>query len=109
MVVESPGHLCHLHTLPWVAPRDSPVDNQVSTLLRMVLLNACSIANKSFVLNDVVLSKKLDFLFLTETWQRNMELGPLIELCPKDYAFNSSPRLSGCFICCLVSTGSLLI
>lgn len=83
----------------------------------MALLNVRSIANKSLVLNDLVLSKKLDFLFLTETWQRDMKLGPLIELCPKDYTFISLPRISGRgrgltavsrihFVCRFVSIGS---
>lgn len=82
----------------------------------MALLNARSIANKSFMVNDLVLSKKLEFLFLNKPWQRDMELDPLIKLCPKDCTFISLPRLSGNggglaaafrsrFVCHLVSTG----
>lgn len=37
------------------------------------------------MLNYLILSKSLDFLFLTEIGQRNIELGPLVELCPKEY------------------------
>ncbi len=33
-------------------------------------MNALSIANKTFVLNDFIQSKKLDSLFVTEIWQR---------------------------------------
>ena len=73
----------HLHTLP----RVSPGDMRDVTILKVALLNARSIANKSFVLHDLILSKNLDFLFLTETWQRNMDHSPLIELCPKGYTF----------------------
>lgn len=64
--------------------------------LRMALVNARSITNKTFVLKDIVKTKELDFLFMNETWQRNMENASLKEICPKDYTFISLPRLSGC-------------
>ena len=60
---------CHLHTLPQV----STGDMWDVTPLKMALLNARSIANQSFVLHDLILSKNLDFLFLTETWQKNVD------------------------------------
>lgn len=41
--------------------------------LQMALVNGRSITNKSFVFNDIIQSKMLDFFFVTETWQRNME------------------------------------
>ncbi len=63
--------------------------------LRMALVNARSITNKTFVLNDIVKTKELNFLFMTETWQRNLENNPLKEICPKDYTFISLPRHSG--------------
>lgn len=55
-------------------------------------------------------------MFLTETWQRSMEHGPLIELCPLDCCFICTPRTSGrggglavvyrnCFLSLTVSTG----
>lgn len=103
---ESPRHLC---ALPQGANRDSHVDSRDATPLCMALLNACSVANKLFLLNDFIMCKTFDFLFLTETLQRNMDLSPLIELCLKEYTFISSPRLSGHgggLACRLVSTGS---
>lgn len=62
---------------------------------RMALLNACSIANKTFVLKDLFIRKNMDFLFLTETWQRIMEFSSINELCPADCSSISAPRLSG--------------
>lgn len=94
-------------------PRDSLVEIRDPTPLRMALLSALY---KSFVLKDLIMSRKLDFLFLTETWQRNIEDVPLTELCLMCYIFISSPRISGRsggraivfrshFVCHLVSTG----
>ncbi len=42
-------------------PCGSPSEIQDSTSLRMLLLNTCSIANKTFVLSNIIQSKKLDF------------------------------------------------
>lgn len=51
---------------PRERPGYSPVESWDFTPLRIALLSARSIANKSFVLKDLIMSKKLDFLFLTE-------------------------------------------
>lgn len=51
---------------------------------RIALLNARSIANKAFFLSELFSKKHLDFLFLTETWQREMEYTHLNELRPPD-------------------------
>ncbi len=82
---------CQLFTL------SHKISSEVFALpFRMALLNARSITNTTFVLNDIVKTKVLDFLFMTETWQRNLEkMLPLKEICPKDYTFISLPRLSG--------------
>uniref|UniRef100_A0A8C6KI16 Reverse transcriptase domain-containing protein n=1 Tax=Nothobranchius furzeri TaxID=105023 RepID=A0A8C6KI16_NOTFU len=66
-----------------------------STSLSMALLNTRSVNNKSFLLNDLILSKNLDFLFLTEVWQQTSDYSGLIELCPSGYSFLSQPRGSG--------------
>ncbi|KAJ8381491.1 hypothetical protein SKAU_G00022690 [Synaphobranchus kaupii] len=59
------------------------------------LLNARSIANKLFVLNELFVSKNLDFLQITETWQRADDFTSLIELCPRDCSFSYAPRSTG--------------
>jgi len=83
----------------------------------MALLNARSIRNKSFTLNELFTYKNLDFMLLTETWQQSMEFSHLIELCPVDCSFISTPLLLGCggglavvyrnqFICHLMSSNT---
>lgn len=75
-------------------PRQSAVDDvSLSPPLRIALLNARSIANKSFVLNDFFSSNSLDFMFLTESWQRENEFIHLNELCPVGCRFIGTPRL----------------
>ncbi|XP_049891926.1 uncharacterized protein LOC126384729 isoform X1 [Epinephelus moara] len=63
--------------------------------LHLALFNARSIANKTFLLNDFFVSRKLDFMFLTETWLHVGESTPLSELLPPGCLFLSSPRLTG--------------
>lgn len=60
-----------------------------SSPLRIELLNAHAIVNKSFILDDLYTSKTLDFLILIETWQRTMDYGLLIELRPPDCPFSA--------------------
>ncbi|KAL3984502.1 hypothetical protein ACER0C_016127 [Sarotherodon galilaeus] len=59
----------------------------------IALLNARSIANKSFVLNDFFSSNSLDFIFLTESWQRENEFIHLNELFPVGCRFIGTPHL----------------
>lgn len=50
---------------------------------------------KSFILNNFFVSSGSDSLFMTETWLRYNEVSSLIELCPPDCDFLSSPRTTG--------------
>uniref|UniRef100_A0A8C6K7Y3 Reverse transcriptase domain-containing protein n=1 Tax=Nothobranchius furzeri TaxID=105023 RepID=A0A8C6K7Y3_NOTFU len=84
----NPANLCLL------SPAVSVVSDS-STSLSMILLNSCSVNNKTFLLNDLILSKSLDFLFLIEVWQQTSDHSALIELCPSGYSFLSQPRGSG--------------
>ena len=81
----------HLRSLPRapLSASGTPVP------LRMGLINARSIANKSLFLSDLFTSKGMDFMLLTETWQRELEYYHLNELCPVDCSFISTPRLTG--------------
>lgn len=65
--------------------------NDASTPLSMAHFNAQSMTNKSFLLNNFIFSKKLDVLFLTKTWQRNLDYSSLSELCLDGYSFISQP------------------
>ncbi len=58
----------------------------------MALVNARSVSNKTFILNDFFTSRGLDFLFLTETWTGADESSIFGELCPLNFSFISTPR-----------------
>ena len=68
-------------------------DGGPSPTLRSALFNARSISNKSFILNEFFIREKLDFMFVTETWQRENEFIHLNELCPTGCSVIGSPRL----------------
>lgn len=55
--------------------------------LKMALINARSISNKTFILNDFISSRKLDFMFVTETWLNDGDLDYLSETSPSDFNF----------------------
>lgn len=76
-------------------PRASTIGRAGSDNISVGLLNARSIANKSFALNDLFTSKDLDFLFITETWQKTEEFAALNELCPPDCSYSCVPRTTG--------------
>lgn len=63
--------------------------------VKIALINARSVANKTFILNDIIASHELDILFVTETWLRTGDLSPFTELCPPQWGFLNSPRISG--------------
>lgn len=63
--------------------------------VKLALLNARSVLNKTHVLRDFFGTHKLDVMLLTETWLRAGEVAPLLELCPTDASFFSAPRLCG--------------
>ncbi len=66
-----------------------------SLSLRMSLLNARSIANKSFIFTIFSTSEGLDLMFQTETWQKSLDFTSLIELCPPHCNFICTLRSSG--------------
>ena len=64
---------------PWTAnATDLPVPARIS------LVNARSLANKTFVLEDFLTSRGLDFLCVTETWLSVGESSAFTELLPHD-------------------------
>lgn len=67
-----------------------------ASLLKVALINAQSVVNKTFLLNDFFTSHALDILFITETWIKPGELSPFTELVPQDcnfLKFSSAIRL----------------
>lgn len=63
--------------------------------LRLALINARSVVNKTFILKDFCSSHALDFLCLTETWSSPGELSAFSELLPAGCAYFSALRASG--------------
>lgn len=51
---------------------------------KMVLINAHSLVNKTFILNDFLSSQSLDFLFITETLVKVGDLSPYSKLVQTD-------------------------
>lgn len=66
-----------------------------SSPINMALLNARSLSNKSFTLNDFFSSKDLDFLFLSEMWLTTGDVNSLEELTLASCTFKNSPRSVG--------------
>ncbi len=54
---------------------------------KMALINARSLVNKTFLLNDFFSSHSLDFMFITESWTKVGDLTPFSELVPSDCTF----------------------
>ncbi len=59
------GGVCSSHLRSLRRTSQSTVD---SLQIRMALINARSMVNQTFILNDFFTSRDLDFLFVTETW-----------------------------------------
>ncbi|KAG5279226.1 hypothetical protein AALO_G00075460, partial [Alosa alosa] len=68
---------------------------QDSSLVKFAVLNARSVSNKAFILNDRFTSHHLDFLFITESWLSGDDIIALGDLCPAHCSFLNSPRVSG--------------
>lgn len=64
-------------------------------MIRMGLINIRSLANKTFILNDLFISQKLDFMLITDSWLKDGEIYVFSELLPPDCSFFSSPRTTG--------------
>lgn len=77
------------------SPRQEPGQRALRTRpTRIALLSTRSIANKAFTLSDLFTQEKLNFLCLTETWQRENEHVNLKELCPPDCSVFGTPCLA---------------
>ena len=77
-----------------VPSKSAVEDAGLPSSLRLALLNARSISNKTFILNELFTSENMDFMFLTETWQRENEFVHLNELCPVGCSVTGTPRMA---------------
>ncbi len=87
-------NLNHLRSLSDASQHDFSSQEPNQLEIKMALLNARSVLNKTFLLNDFFLSNNLDFLFITETWLTADDLSPLSELSPVHCNYFSCPRTS---------------
>lgn len=77
------------------APRVASSQTISPVPVRIALVNARSIANKTFSLNHFFTSCGLNFLCLTETWLNAGELSSFLELLHLDCTYFNSPRTTG--------------
>ena len=80
---------------PSVLNPGTSLHTSTAAATQMSLINVRSLSNKSLILNDFILTHNLDFLFLTETWQRPGDVSSFSELCPPNFKFLNSPRTTG--------------
>ncbi len=67
--------------------RQSPVN--------VALFNARSVNNKALLLSDIITDRKLDLLFLTESWHKQNDGLLYNQITPKGYGLFDLPRLTG--------------
>ncbi len=89
------GGVCLNHLRAFFRARQSEVSSEDPPRLRMALLNARSVVNKTVIINDFFSSRELDLLFITESWITTGDLSPFSELLPPKCLFFNSPRKSG--------------
>ncbi len=61
------------------------------------MINAWSLVNKTFLLNNFFTTHALDFMFISEIWRMvgDLSLSPFSDLVPAGCTFFYSPRSSG--------------
>ena len=70
-------------------PQNASVDMAPTLNVKLALLNIRSLSNKSFLINDLIYTHKLDFMLLTETWlEQANSFTTLIESAPPIFFFN---------------------
>lgn len=69
--------------------------SEFKSKIRLALLNVRSLKNKTFILNDFIRARNLDFLFISETWLNVGDMDVFGELVPSNFNVLSSPRETG--------------
>ncbi|KAJ8393024.1 hypothetical protein AAFF_G00069280 [Aldrovandia affinis] len=73
-------------------PVSTPSSSSSRVSVKLGLLNARSVKEKTSVLSDFISNQDLDFFAITESWQVPEDLSALIELCPVGWKFHCTPR-----------------
>ena len=63
--------------------------------LKVALFNTRSLNNKSLILSEYITDNNLDFLCLTETWQKPLDYFSLNQVTPTGYTYMDKPRTEG--------------
>ena len=73
-----------------------PIQPNYTKLLNFCILNDRSINNKTLIIKDDVVDKKVDILALTETWLKPDDDSDYItrDITPTGYCFAHTPRSS---------------
>ncbi|KAJ8367376.1 hypothetical protein AAFF_G00320450 [Aldrovandia affinis] len=73
-------------------PVSTPSSLSSGVSVKLGLLNARSVKEKTSVLSDFISNQNLDFFAITESWQVPGDFSALIELCPVGWKFHCTPR-----------------
>ena len=60
--------------------------------IRAMLINACSVKNKSCILKDTIVDNSLQLLFITETWLSPYDTSAIAAFIPESHNFYHFPR-----------------
>ncbi|KAM3855847.1 uncharacterized protein M6D78_000899 [Vipera latastei] len=93
---------CHLRSVqavrrsdPLYFPGGPGSEGVHPPMLRLVYLNARSVANKAHLVRDLVESEHADLACITETWLGPEGGVPLVDLCPPGFQVLHQPRTHG--------------
>ncbi|XP_074479436.1 uncharacterized protein LOC141760478 [Sebastes fasciatus] len=74
-------------------PHYSRYSAGITHSFNFALLNTHSLNNKALEVRDLILDKALDFLLLTETWQKPDDVSSLNQASPPNFDYLCKPRL----------------
>ncbi len=83
----------NLCPIPFERERPSDVMDDDGSAIRLALINVQFLKNKSFILNEFVRSRDLDFVFIT--WLNTSNTYVLGEAVPNNFTVFSSPLQIG--------------
>ena len=75
-------------------PDSATADNSKysASTLKFALINVRSPTNKTFIINDLITSHKLDCILLTETWLDETGNKELVDASPSNFSFSHCTR-----------------
>ena len=89
------GRTVNHHALASLARSANATVKLDSSAVNFGLLNIRSLTSKGHLIQDVLTDRKLDFFFLTETWQQPNDFSSLNDSTPPGFVYICRPRGSG--------------